>query len=134
MASSSTQDPWHESEEDPWQESDEDREEYLKKWLQSQTVDVNSQRVFLSLPIEAQDAVLAMGPVHGTWAKNPYGLLMDRIRSEYSGWVTLDPTRAAERGKEIEIEQSKKQVKDTICLCIRSESHRIGSRGEHGNS
>ena len=86
MASSSSQDPWHESEEYPWKESDEDREEYSKKWLQTQTVDVNSQRVFLPLPKEAQDAVLATGPLHGTCAIKPVWVV-DQSNTHLSRWL-----------------------------------------------
>ena len=70
----------------------------LEDWCYANQIDNCARRLFLSLPKEAQQKVLAMGSIV-PWANNPSALLRSRISKVYSGWIVLDSKRQQEADK-----------------------------------
>ena len=99
-----------------------------ESWLDRQGTDHNARNILLALPEEAQTEIMSWGDVNCSGVHNPSALLMGRIRVVHQAWVTLPEASDAKRTK-----QQTKVLgrKPSVCIHLRGECERSGSRKEH---
>eukprot|EP00973_Karenia_brevis_P000077 9844-Karenia_brevis.AAC.1 len=93
-----------------------------ERWCNNNNVDDGAKKVFLSLTLEQQDEIRAMGTVRNTF--NPSRVLMGRIRKVAGqGFIPeagRSPVQALIAGP-----------RQQIVVCVRGEAFRTGGRGAH---
>ena len=103
----------------------------LRAWVDKFEADLSAKLTFLSLPEDLRQLVRNMGTLSGDHLS---GVLMNRVRTVYNGYVDYDPLAKAEwaASRPKGGLSSKGYIAESVVVVVmRGESHREGNRTEH---